>query len=164
VHQFPNLQYLADTGGRRNHSVDSVRCDLARSLLPKFENFAIARYMYRKRVPIFETILRHGVEAKRPTLRPKRLHLSTQWAHGTIISDAFEHRALGSGRFHDRYFGRPAFIYLYTVIEIQPYLRVLTYTSCNVRIHMAFEPLQRRSAGFHRPDIVESLKCTAGLM
>jgi hypothetical protein len=28
----------------------------------------------------------------------------------------------------------------------------------------AFEPLQRRSAGFHRPDIVESLKCTAGLM
>jgi hypothetical protein len=28
----------------------------------------------------------------------------------------------------------------------------------------AFEPLQRRSAGFHRPDIVESLKCTAVLM
>jgi hypothetical protein len=24
----------------------------------------------------------------------------------------------------------------------------------------AFEPLQRRSAGFHRPDIVESFKCT----
>ena len=28
----------------------------------------------------------------------------------------------------------------------------------------AFEPLQRRSAGFHRPDIVESLKCAAVLM
>jgi hypothetical protein len=28
----------------------------------------------------------------------------------------------------------------------------------------AFEPLQRRSAGFHRPDIVESLKYTAVLM
>ena len=26
----------------------------------------------------------------------------------------------------------------------------------------AFEPLQRRSAVFHRPDIVESFKCTAG--
>jgi hypothetical protein len=67
----------------------------------------------RKRVPIFETIFRHGVEAKRPTLRPKRLHHSTQWAHGTIISDAFGHRALGSGPFRDRYFGWPAFIYLY---------------------------------------------------
>ena len=31
-------------------------------------------------------------------------------------------------------------------------------------VEAAFEPLQRRSAGFHRPDIVESLKCTAGLM
>eukprot|EP01043_Picozoa_sp_COSAG02_P011497 COSAG02_NODE_423_length_22576_cov_62.034791_9_plen_85_part_00 len=29
---------------------------------------------------------------------------------------------------------------------------------------VAFEPLQRRSAGFHRPDIVESLKCTAVVM
>ena len=67
----------------------------------------------RKRVPIFETIFRHGVEAKRPTLRPKRLHHSTQWAHGTITSDAFGHRALGSGPFRDRYFGWPAFIYLY---------------------------------------------------
>eukprot|EP01043_Picozoa_sp_COSAG02_P028740 COSAG02_NODE_1756_length_11052_cov_5.309230_11_plen_97_part_00 len=28
----------------------------------------------------------------------------------------------------------------------------------------AFEPLQRRPAEFHHPDIVESLKCTAGLM
>jgi hypothetical protein len=31
-------------------------------------------------------------------------------------------------------------------------------------VEAAFEPLQRRSAGFHRPDIVESLKCTAVLM
>ena len=86
---------------------------------PPFININHQANYCRKRVPIFETIFRHGVEAKRPTLRPKRLHQSTQSAHGTIISDAFEHRALGSGRFHDRYFGWPAFIYLYTVIEIQ---------------------------------------------
>ena len=67
----------------------------------------------RKRVPIFETIFRHGVEAKRPTLCPKQLYQSTQWAHGTIISAVFGHRALGSGPFRDRYVEWPAFIYLY---------------------------------------------------